>query len=180
MNHLPYEDWLFERPQDLTAQQNAELQIHLEDCAQCRSLIASLGHVEHTLRSAPPVAPQTGFASRWQVRLETERRRAHWRQVGVTLGLSLAGLGILLACLALLTWPWLDSIDATFWAGLYQLFGFYSLFQSVGGFFRDLFLAVFDVLPLVMWVFVFGIICQLGVLWVVSYRLLTNPRRLIQ
>jgi len=180
MNHLPYEDWLFERPEDLTEQQNAELQTHLEDCMHCRNLIASLGVVEHTLRSAPVFSPAAGFTARWQVRLEVERLKAHRRQVALTLGFSLAGLGALLACLALLSWPWLDSLDATFWAGLYQLLGLYAAVQAVSEFFRSLFLAAFDVLPLALIILGFGLISELGVLWVVSYRLLTNPRRLTQ
>jgi len=180
MNHLPYEDWLFERPEDLTEQQNAELQTHLEDCMHCRNLVASLGVVEHTLRCAPMLFPAAGFTTRWQARLEAERRRAHRRQVALTLGGSLAGLGALRACLALLTWPRLDSIDATFWAGLYQLRGIYSALQAIGQFFRSLLLEVFDVLPLAIVILGFGLISQLGVLWVVSYRLLTNPRRLTQ
>lgn len=146
----------------------------------CRNLLAALGDVEHTLRSAPTVAPVSGFAARWQLRLEAERRRAHQRQVTMTLGLSLVGLAALLACLVMVTWPWMDALDATFWAGIYQLYGFYTFFQAVGEFFSTMFLAAFDVLPLALWILALGIISELGVLWVVSYRLLTNPRRLIQ
>jgi hypothetical protein len=35
-----------------------------------------------------------------------------------------------------------------------------------------------DLMPLAAWVFGFGLFSEMAVLWVVSYRLLTNPRRI--
>jgi hypothetical protein len=49
---------------------------------------------------------------------------------------------------------------------------------------RDFFSAAFraatGVVPVVWWVLFAGLLCELGVLWVVSFRLLTNPRRITQ
>jgi predicted anti-sigma-YlaC factor YlaD len=178
MTHVPYEEWLFDATEDLSAQQAVDLNQHLEACEHCRTLSASLGRAEQSLRSAPLLAPVTGFAARWQLRLEIERQRIHRRQISLALGISLAGLVTLLTCLVLLFWPYMDSLDATFWAGLYQLLGLYALAQAVGDFFVTLFRATFDILPVVLWILVLGIVSELSVLWVVSYRLLTNPRRL--
>lgn len=178
--HLPYEDWLFDQPEDLSAQQAVELNQHLDACDRCRSLSASLWRAEAALRQAPRLSPVAGFTARWQLRLEVERQRSHRRQIGMTLAVSLAALAALLTCLGLLAWPYLDSLDATFWAGLYQLFGLYALAQKAGQFFATLGRATFDILPLALLVLAVGVASELSVLWVVSYRLLTNPRRLTQ
>lgn len=178
MNHAPYEEWLFEDVRDLSAEQAVDLNAHLQACAGCRALSQALGSVERSLRAEPMLEPGAGFALRFQSRLEDQRRRLHRRQTLLTLGLGMGGL-VALVCVGLaFAWPYFGAMDATLWAGLYQLFGLAVIFQEIGRFFSTLFQASFDVLPVVLWIFVVGVLCQLSVLWVVSYRLLTNPRRL--
>ncbi|MFM8321521.1 MAG: hypothetical protein ACKOC5_11460 [Chloroflexota bacterium] len=179
MTHAPYEDWIFEEPDHLSVDQRAGLQAHLQSCASCQALAVSLGQVELRLRQAPQLAPTDGFAARWQVQL-AERRLRHHRQALLALGLGLAAL---LALLALGLWaaaPYLTNLDASLWVGIYQMIGFYNFAQQVGLFFATLARAAFDVLPMIVWVFALGILCQLGVLWVVSFRLITNPRRVME
>jgi hypothetical protein len=77
MNHRPFEDWLL-ADEALTPQQKRELQAHLQTCAEC----ASLAEVDMVLKSVKAAAPAEGFADRFQVRLEAQkkalRRRYFW------------------------------------------------------------------------------------------------------
>lgn len=176
MTHQPFQDWIFEDTLDVT--QADAFQSHLEACAECRSLAGAFRQVENSLRTAPMVAPVPGFTLRWQARLEAERRRQHRSQVGLALAIGLSGAITLLALLAVLFWPALDSLDALLWAAAYQLYIALAFARQavevVGDFVRYLAPA----LPLVFWVFALGLLTQACVLWVVSYRYMTNPRRI--
>jgi hypothetical protein len=85
----------------------------------------------------------------------------------------------LLALLAVLIWPLLDSLDVLFWAGAYQAYLAFSFFRSasetLGAFARGLAM----VLPVAVWILALGLLTQASVLWVVSYRYMTNPRRIM-
>jgi len=77
MNHRPFEDWLL-ADEPLTPQQKRELQAHLQECLDC----ASLAEVSLALKSVQAASPAEGFAGRFRVRLEAEkkalRRRNFW------------------------------------------------------------------------------------------------------
>jgi anti-sigma factor RsiW len=177
MTHQPFQDWMFEDALDVTSAD--ALHSHLETCVECRSLVGAFHQVEHSLRAAPLVAPAEGFTLRWQARLEADRGRMHRRQVWLALGIGLSGALTLLGLLLLLAWPLLDSLDALLWAGAYQLYLAYAfalaVAESLGGFAR----ALAPALPLVFWVVALGLLTQACVLWVVSYRYITNPRRIV-
>lgn len=177
MNHQPYQDWLFDDTLDI-ARADA-LHNHLESCVECRSLVGAFQQVEHSLRSAPLVAPAPGFTLRWQARLDAERLRLHRRQVRLAFAFGLSGALILLTLLAILLWPLLDMLEVLFWAGAYQLYLVYAFVlnvgQALGAFARGLAL----VMPLVVWILALGLLTQAAVLWVVSYRYMTNPRRIL-
>ena len=179
MNHQPFEDWLFEQ-EDLNEQQLAELSRHLQACETCRTLENALSKMETTLREQPALAPEAGFSGRWQKRLEVERQRAHRRQTISMLALCAGGAVGLLALLTALVWPWLRSPEALAWVGLYRMLVVYSYIQGVGQTFGDMFLSLAGATSLVVWVFAFGLFSELSMLWVVSYRLLTNPRRIMK
>lgn len=179
MTHQPYEDWMFEAPEDLLPQQMLELQSHLALCAGCRSLSESLGQAEAMLRRQSEAAPAAGFSLRFQERLEAERARRHSHQTLLALLLSMVGVGVLLAGITFMAWPYRSMIDGSFWAGVYQFLTALELVQMVGQFVTTLLAAVFDALPLILWVFGLGLLTELGVLWVVSFRVLSNPRRIL-
>ena len=178
MTHLPYQDWLFDDLQLLSDPQKVELKQHLQTCAECRGLSGALNHVEISLKQKVMAAPAAGFTQRWQARLQEERLRLHRRQTRLTMLMTVSALFTLLSALVIFAWPWLSSLKAVFWAGVYQFYGFYLLLAGIGEFMTSLLLAMTSVIPLVGWVLAFGMVFELGVLWVVSYRLLTNPRRL--
>jgi hypothetical protein len=176
MTHQPFQDWLFEDTLDVT--QADALHSHLDRCAECSDLLGAYHQVESSLHAAPFVAPAPGFTNRWQARLEAERGRLHRRQVRLAFAVGLAGALALLGLLTILLWPLLDSLDALLWAGVYQLYLVFTIVRQVGGTLAGLARALAPVLPLLFWVVALGLFTQAGVLWVVSYRYITNPRRI--
>jgi predicted anti-sigma-YlaC factor YlaD len=178
MNHSPYQDWLFDDEQPLSDVQMLQLHQHLRECAECRELSSALNQMEASLKQKPMAAPAAGFTQRWQARLLNDRAAAHRRQTRLTLGFILSGLATLLVGMLIFLWPWLTAHEAVFWAAAYQLYSVYLFLASVGEFLTNLLKAMTQVIPLVGWVLAIGMVFELGVLWVVSYRLLTNPRRL--
>jgi anti-sigma factor RsiW len=177
MTHQPFQDWLFE--DTLDAAQADALHRHLETCVECRSLVGAFHQVERSLHATPLVAPTAGFTLRWQSRLEAERGRAHCRQVRVAAVVGVSGALLFLALLAVVLWPLLDSLDALLWAGAYQAYLIFTFVRSasetLGAFARGLAM----VLPVAAWILALGLLTQASVLWVVSYRYMTNPRRII-
>ena len=176
MTHLPFQDWLFEDTLDVT--QADALHSHLDTCTECCELLGAFHQVENSLHSEPLVAPAPGFTMRWQARLEAERSRLHKRQVRLAFAFGLGGALVLLGLLAILVWPWFDSLDALLWAGVYQLYLAFTFVRQVGGTLAVLARALAPALPLVFWVLILGLLTQASVLWVVSYRYITNPRRI--
>jgi predicted anti-sigma-YlaC factor YlaD len=179
MTHQPYEDWMFEAPQDLDPQQMLELNSHLALCAGCRALAGSLGQAEALLRRQEQAAPADGFSLRFEERLAAERSRRHNRQTLLTFLLALAGVGGLILGLGGLIWPYRSMLDGSLWAGVYQFISALAVVQMVGQFLSVFLRSAFAALPIALWVLGLGLLSQLAVLWVVSFRVLTNPRRMI-
>jgi predicted anti-sigma-YlaC factor YlaD len=177
MTHLPFQDWLFEDTLDAT--QADQLHSHLETCDECRELQAAFGQVENSLRRAPLVQPAQDFVIRWQGKLELERSRLHKRQIRLGFAFGLGGVVVLLGLLAILLWPLLDSLDALGWAIVYQLYLGLLYFRQIAETFAILAKALAPALPLVLSIVALGLLTQAGVLWVVSYRYITNPRRIV-
>jgi predicted anti-sigma-YlaC factor YlaD len=183
MMHLPYQEWLLEPPAEgLDPQQAAALQAHLQTCETCQALSGAWQQAERRLRLAEVVEPAPGFGERWQARLaearQQARQRVHRRQAVLALGLSFSGALILLATLTLLAWPWLRSPNLLLWTWAYQLLSLYTLARGAGYQLLPLARAASGIMPLFVWIFLIGIMSQLALVWVVSYRLLTNPRRI--
>lgn len=176
MTHQPFQDWLFDDTLDVT--QADALHSHLDTCTGCRDLSGAFHQVENSLHAAPFVAPAPGFTERWQARLEAERSRLHKRQIRLAFVVGLSGALVLLGLLAILFWPLLDSLDALLWASVYQLYLAFTFIRQVGGPLATLARALAPALPLVFWVLILGLLTQMSVLWVVSYRYITNPRRI--
>lgn len=183
MNHQTFEDWLFvsddETEDRLTSPQADQLKEHLQTCAYCSQLAEALDEVEVQLQGASMLAPAPGFMSRWQIRLEMDRQKQHQRQ---TMGIIIFGVIAvvsLLAALVFVTLPWMRSPNVLLWTLLYRIFTM-ALYVDIA---RELLMRVFQsassVIPsLSWWILSVGLISELGVLWIVSYRLLTKPRRI--
>lgn len=184
MNHEPFEDWLLEDPdqlgQSLDAHETASLSAHLETCESCRQLALALREVESELRVAPVLAPAAGFSSRFQVRLEAEQRRLHKRQSLAVLYFLIGGATLLFGSLLILALPLIQTPNVLVWTFLYRLIGIVSLVEAAQGVLRVLFQTITGVISPAGWVILAGVMSELGVLWVVSLRLLTHPRSVTQ
>lgn len=175
-NHLPFEDWLFS-DEPLNPRETLSLQEHLEDCPACSELSLAWHEVETRLKSAPVVGPAAGFTARWQTRLAAERLKKERRQTLSILLFSIGGALLLLLFLAWLSLPALRSPEPFFWASVYRIFSLVSLAGSAQEFLSSVFQSVSGLIPITWVVLITGLLCELGVLWVVTLRLLTRPRR---
>jgi len=184
MNHQPYEDWLLYEPhhleEELTAQEYSELQVHLEDCSSCRLLSVALREAENELRAAPIISPEPGFSHRWLKRLERNRRQAHKKQTLILLLVTISAAVMLLGLLTFTVWPWISNPNVFIWTYLYRLTKMYSYVNVVQDIAGVLINAAARLVPITWWIFMVGMICELGVLWIVFYRLISFPRRITQ
>ena len=184
MNHQPYLDWLFagDEPNDepLTQPQHTALQDHLQSCEACRSLFDAWHKTEAHLQEMTMAAPQPGFTSRWQGRLEAERIRAHRRQIRAMLVFCVGGALLLFTALVILILPWVHSPNLLVWTWLYQVFTIYSFVELAQDLLAGLLQTATGVISITWLVILLGLLSELGVLWIVSFRLLTNPRRIMR
>lgn len=184
MNHQPFEDWLLDDPdqlgRSLDAQETASLRAHLETCESCRRLSLAWREVESELKVAPILAPAAGFSSRFQDRLEAEQRLLHKRQSLLVLYFLIGGAALLFGSLLILALPFIQTPNVLLWTFIYRLIGIVSIAEAAQDVLRVLFQAITGVISPVGWAILIGLMCELGVLWVVSLRWLTNPRRVTQ
>ena len=91
MNHQPFEEWLL-NDKPITHEQKRELDMHMRICSYC----AALAETGIALKSVKKASPQTGFTTRFQMRLAerklAERRRRLWGSLLFTFG----GLALLM------------------------------------------------------------------------------------
>lgn len=81
----------------------AELQGHLQYCADCRSLLGDLRSVHLELLSLPLPVPPPHFASRTMARLEArERSRPSWRPAIYQLGAIVSGVALIVSAVGIL------------------------------------------------------------------------------
>jgi predicted anti-sigma-YlaC factor YlaD len=184
MNHQPYEDWLFHEPhyleEELTAKEYSELQLHLADCTSCRLLADALRMAENELRAAPIISPEPGFTHRWLEKVERNRRQAHKKQSMIFLLVTISAAVMLLGLLSFTVWPWISNPNVVIWTYLYRFTKIYSYINTVQDIFGVLISSTARLVPITWWILLVGIICELGVLWIVFYRLITFPRRITQ
>jgi predicted anti-sigma-YlaC factor YlaD len=176
MNHQPFEEWLL-MGEPLGPGETAELQEHLQGCENCRKLSFSLQAVERELRAAPEEAPLQGFTDRWQKRLEADRSRLHRRQSLAFLAFAIGGAVLVIASLLILALPLIESPNVLLWTGVYRMLRLVTVADVAEDLLSSLFRTATGTIPWTWWVLFLGILTELGVLWVVSLRMLTNPRR---
>lgn len=183
MKHHVYEEWVFglqdSKADNLIPEQVQEMERHLEECQSCQQLAGAWKEVEARLRRSTLVAPAAGFADRWQMRLAENRRRVQGRQIVLALAFCLAAVVLLTGSLLLIAIPWSRTPELLVWFGISRIFNLLSfaeiIHQSLGIFTS----AVTGVIPMGVWIILVGIASELMVLWLVSVRLLTRPRRVL-
>jgi anti-sigma factor RsiW len=101
----------------LSAQERAELEMHLAGCGECRVRWAAFQLVDHVLSSAPQVAPAPGFAMRFSTRwarqqaLQAQRARRERVLAGAgVLAVGAIALALLVVPLVVVAWTGLGSL----------------------------------------------------------------------
>jgi hypothetical protein len=183
MNHKYFED-LFLVSQDpqsekLDPEQIAKLNLHLEGCQSCQQLGSAWREVDLALQRSPVILPETGFTSRWQVRLEAERQNLHGRQALLMLAFCLGAVVLLSGSLFLLAWPWAKTPDLLVWFWISRIFSILSIAGGIRMSVGIILNTVTSVIPPGGWILLVGLACELAVLWLVSIRLLIKPRRIL-
>ena len=179
MSHQHFEELIF-REDELSTQEAGALQEHLEKCASCNQLALSNHAVETHLKTAAMIAPAPHFVNRWQARLENEYRRSINRQNRFMVILSWSAVFVFLGALLYLAWPMLQTPKVVVLTYLYQLLGIVSLVNETQNLTSGLFDGLSGGIPVIWLVLLVGVLTQIGVIWVVSYRYLTNPRRVLR
>lgn len=183
MNHRKYEDLFFvsQDPQSkrLDPEQLAELNLHLEGCQSCQQLVTAWREVDQAFERSPIVLPETGFTSRWQRRLEADHQQIQGRQALLVLAFCLGAVVLLSGSLFLLAWPWAKTPTLVVWFWLSRIFSILSIAGGIQTSVGLIINTVAGVIPLGAWILLVGLASELAVLWLVSIRLLTKPRRIL-
>lgn len=172
MNHQPFEAWLL-NDMPITTEQKRELDLHMRTCSYC----SALAETGIALKSVKKVAPQVGFATRFQARLAerklAERRRRIWGAVLFTLGglamlMWLASPYLLAFFSAPATW-----ISAFVEWGVFVLTTIKALTEAGSVFLR----IIPDFLSPFAWMVLFSAFAGVSLLWSVSiWRFVRVPR----
>jgi anti-sigma factor RsiW len=97
--HLPFEDWIF-ADDALPENDLRELQHHLRECDQCRSIDQRWQAARQAMREAGMQTPAPGFTTRWKAiarrRLDTPGPAQAWIFLAAT-GLGSLVMAVLLA-----------------------------------------------------------------------------------
>jgi predicted anti-sigma-YlaC factor YlaD len=177
-NHLLIEEWLFSTS-SLTPEEHAQLQEHLKSCESCRQLSEAWQEVEYRLNSAPLRAPEPGFTSRWQSRLAQEQLRQQQLQTVYVLAMGVGVALSLILLLGLLAWPMVRNPLPYLMVWSYQLTTSFYFFSGVGRALGTVARTLFGLVPGTLWVAMLVALGSLQVVWIVAYRKLTSPRRVI-
>ena len=175
LTHPPFNRWLLSG-EPLSPEQNTILQEHLRYCPECSQLQAAWGEAQLQLSSAGQVAPAPGFTRRFQQRLALQRvkrqRRSSWM-------LFLGAAGMALFILSLIFWQIAGTFNppASLLSGLVYLWTYVFVFTER---LTDIFGSAARILPSITFVgmvFLVGFSTLMSVLWLVTYRQLTQGRR---
>lgn len=182
MNHGIFEEWVLLDPEDqadnLSQTQLDALVDHLGTCQHCQQLSAARKEMELTFHRSPIVIPEEGFTSRWQVRLQAEHQKIQSRQALLVLAFCLAAIILLSGSLFLLVWPWAQTPDLVVWFWISRIINMLTIVGNLRDSLGIFVNTISGVIPFGGWVLLVGLASELAVLWLVSLRWLTNPRRL--
>ena len=135
--------------------------------------------MEYQLKSAPLRSPEPGFTNRWQARLAQDQLRFQRRQSIYMLAL---GSGVALALVILIgvwAWPLIKNPLPYLMVWGYQLTTSFYFFSDVGRALGTVARALVGLVPGTLWVAMLVALGSLGVIWIVAFRKLTSPWRVI-
>lgn len=151
MNHHSYDEWLLSE-ETLLPEQESALNAHLASCNECQSLQSSWQSVEGMLRTCTLQAPESGFTTRWMVRLAQRRQRASRLTAWTVFGICVLATGVVTALLlAGGGWEW-PSISGTLLDLTKELIALTGTFYALRNFISALVSAVTEGWCLAWWV----------------------------
>jgi len=185
MNHQTFEEWLLlskdEAADMLTSDQIAQVEDHKRTCSSCRKLVNAWNQVENQLQRASMLSPSLGFSTRWQTHQQIDRQKRYERQTVRVLVLGVVLIVAFLTLFVFLLFPWFLDPEALIWVSIYRIATLAINIEVIINLFLKLTQSVNIANPILPgWLFTIGLSCELGVLWIVSYQLLTKPRRIIR
>ena len=177
-NHLHIEEWLLSAS-SLTPDEQSLLQEHLKSCESCRQLSEAWQEVEYQLKATQMRSPEPGFTGRWQSRLaQDQHRRQRWQAiyvVGLCSGIAL----VLILFLGVWAWPVIRNPLPYLLVWGYQLTTTFYFFSGIGRALETVVRTLLGLVPGTLWVAILVALGSLGVIWIVAFRKLTSPRRVI-
>jgi hypothetical protein len=184
MNHRYFEEQVLSyqdpKAEPLDPEQVQEIRSHLAGCQSCQRLQAAWSEAEHTLQNSPLLSPDEGFSGRFMMKLNADRQRLQHRQTLLVFAFCLGAIVLLTGSLILLAWPWFKSPGLVTWFWISRIFSLLTLADGIrdgAGIFVQ---TISQVMPLSGWIFIIGMMSEFAVIWLVIFRLLTNPRRVTQ
>jgi anti-sigma factor RsiW len=178
MNHQFFETLLL-TDSELTQVESTMLNEHLQTCNACRQLSDALKEVDVLFRSTPVASPAVGFTERWQEKLAQDMRKRQQRQMWAILILGICSLGALFLFLGFTILPVFISPITVMWAELLNLVTWYSAVEVVVDILSTLFRAAYSVVPSTLWFALAFAFLGLCAVWVVAFKRVTAPRRLV-
>jgi predicted anti-sigma-YlaC factor YlaD len=177
MNHRLFEEWLF-ADDPLEPEQLVALRDHLENCDTCRRLCDAKNDTDALLKTAPMIAPNVGFTSRWQARWVADQRRRQRNQTLLILAFYLGGVLFFALALGLFIYPVFFSPQPLVLALVYRLTYWIEMGGLVLEFISTLLNTILSVIPPTLWIGIGVAFTSLCVLWIVAFRKLTTTRRI--
>jgi len=80
MSHQPFEKWLFS-DEPIDPEESEALEVHLNQCEQCRELSTALDQVYETISTVKTPEPSPGFTQRWHQNLAAYREKQQERRI---------------------------------------------------------------------------------------------------
>lgn len=176
MNHYPYEEMIFSDA-ELSREEQFELQQHVQKCESCNQLAAAWRAVNYDLEASTMVVPAPHFVNRWQARLEMDRLATHNKQNRLMLVITWSALLIVFGCLVYFTLPIFYEPKMFILTYLYQILNWFSVVNYIQSFSQTLANGTYGSISFLWIILAAGIFTLFGVVWLVSIRYLTSPRR---
>ena len=173
MDHRHFEKYLL-NDTTIPREEKAAFQAHLKVCSTC----AALFQANRALHNAMMAAPAPGFASRFQARLEVQRKTEKRRYFlgGLILLFAGLGFGLWLALPILPAALFSPAALLTSWAQ--ALASIISLSQAVMGAGNVILRVAVDFIPGEAWALTLGLFSLLSLGWMLSFQKTTLSQKI--
>lgn len=178
MNHQFFENLLLS-DSELTQVESTLLKEHLQECEACRQFSIALEDVDNMFRNTACVSPAIGFTHRWQETLVQDNKKRQKRQIWLILSLGVLSIAALFLLLGLSVLPVFLSPITILWAEVFNLVSWFSAIEWIVGILLMIFKAAYTVVPPSLWIALSFAFMGLCAIWVVAFKQVTAPRRLL-